>query len=170
MYTESRFYKVLTLPPFLLFPDDLLCEIQESELVVRAFKSMREGDQKLLVRGRNTEQRRGQTNYFSPLLRMHDMKRGTINSNLLHIQQIFIVVYCTPGMGFMCEWNNYPFSWSIQSGGKGTNNKCNYQMVTMMKETKDADMDKSWCLTALPFQGPQTQEDALHAKLGRNHS
>ena len=85
MYTESRFYKVLTLPPFPLFPDDLLCEIQECELVVRTFKSVREGDQKLLIRGRNAEQRRGQTNYFSPLLRMRDMKRGTINSNLLHI-------------------------------------------------------------------------------------
>ena len=74
---------------------------------------------------------------------MHDMKGGTINSNLLHIQQIFIVVHGTPGMGFMCEGNNYPFSWSIQSSGKGTNNKCNYQMVKTMKETKDADLDRS---------------------------
>lgn len=38
MYTESRFYKVLTLPPFPLFPDDLLCEIQECELVVGHLK------------------------------------------------------------------------------------------------------------------------------------
>lgn len=55
---------------------------------------------------------------FSPLLRIYDIKRGTTNCNILHIQQILIIIYCTLGTGCMWEQNNYPFSWSIQSSGK----------------------------------------------------
>lgn len=61
-------------------------EMWKSELGVRICERVREGDQKLLIRDRVTERRRGQTNYFSPLLRIYDMKWETITSKLLCIQ------------------------------------------------------------------------------------
>ena len=61
-------------------------EMWKSELGVRMYERVREGDEKLLIRDRVTKQRGGQTNYFSPLLRIYDMKWERITSKLLCIQ------------------------------------------------------------------------------------
>lgn len=77
MFTESRFQEVCT-PPHTFCPLTFwtfLYEIWASELGIRILESRRESYQKLLIRDRVTEQRRGQTNYFPPLLRIYQIKR-----------------------------------------------------------------------------------------------
>lgn len=153
MCTESRFLKVLTLPPFLLFPDalDLLCEIQESELVVRTFKSVKE-----VTSNCSLEAEIQSKEEVKPIISLHYWecmiwKGGQLTLTLYTFSKYLSLSTVHQGWDLCVRGNNYPFSWSIQSSGKGTNNKCNYQMVKT-KETKDADVDKSWHITVLPFQ------------------